>query len=679
MPEEELETPEEKDLKTETVGFLGGVDVRLNRTLKDGKGILIDKLSDDVDKWLSQILEEQDSFIEKLSKWDRQYHSKKKDKSSPYPGAANTGIPISRSGADAIHVRTIDRIFNQFKIFLIRAKKANLVNVAPLLEDALDWWRKYSRLKQKLLSPLLEAIISGTGIVYIPWRTKKRSVTRYATPEEVADKTQDTFKLPGGRSGIKALQSQYEGPDIEGIPRKDFVISAEAKTIDTAHMVGFRTYLRRPDVELKVKQGLWYKSALDKLKVPDDYDEAEKEKVENEGKELKTEFKEPFEIWNLWFRYDVDEDGEPDDITIEYHHESKAILRCIYNPFFNGFRPFVAFKGFPRKYSFDGEGVCEILEPLQEEIDTVHNQRLDRMTQINNPIVLVREDSGLTDFKRSPGKVTIVDGEIDRMIQVVPEPGIYPGTFNEEAMLVRYAQEAIGITPQVLGQPTSERPVARETMALLQEANKKFLYVSDNGLDGVAEIGWKVLEEIAQHSPTYTYYQETEGKLEQKTVEFPSEYLRDGLELELTASKEMMSTEMRREVNLTIYQLLSDAATKLFGMVQAITSGQMPTVMVEYVLKWANVTETLLERVLKDFNQPDSKSLVVDTPDPQKIMEAIKEAQQKMQQMQQQQQRQAQAEQQGEMEQTQAKIGGDIAKEIIKALAKPQKESKESK
>lgn len=626
-----LEVPEEKDLKSEVVGFLGGIDLKLDRVLESGD-VLINKLSQDIDKWLLQALDEHESFVAKLSKWDRQYHGIKPEKTYPYPGCANNAIPISRSGVDAIHVRTMDRIFNQFKVFLIKAKKEATVDVAPLLENALDWWRKYSKFKQKLLSPLLESIISGTGIVKIPWVRKNRTAVRYATADEIADKTKATFKLKGSNKyGIKVIQTQYDGPDIEGIPRKDFIISPEAKSIEDAHLVGFKTYLRRPDVELRVKQGLWYKNALDKLKVPDEFDEAEKQKVEQTGKELKSELKEPFEIWELWFRYDVDEDGEPDDIVVTYHQATNTILRAIYNPFFSGFRPFVAFKGFPRKYSFDGEGVCEILEPLQEEIDTVHNQRLDRMTQINNPITLVRDDAGLNDFKRSPGKVTPVEGDLDAMIKVVPESGIYPGTFNEEGLLVRYMQEAIGITADVLGQPTAERPVARETMARLQEANKKFLYISDNDLDAVTEIGWKVLEEIAQHSPTYTYYQEVDGQMVEKTVEFPSEYLRDGIELELSASKEMMSQEMRREVNLTIYQLLSDAATKLFGMAQAAMSGQMPQSLIKYVMSWMAISEKLLERILKDFDQADSEALVADSPTEEEIAKGIQEMQQMMQ------------------------------------------------
>lgn len=645
--EQELVEPEEKDIKSEVEGFLGGIDVRLNRVCDDGQ-ILATKLADEVNKQLIIATAEHESLIERLQKCDRQYHGIKPEKNHPWPKCSNTAIPVSRSGADAIHVRTVDRIFNQFKVFLIKAKKPELTEVAPLLENALNWWVKYSKFKQKVLSPLLESLISGTGPVKIPWVRRPRVAVRYATDDEVADKTKETFKLKGiNRYGIKPIQTEYDGPDINGIPRKDFIISPEAKTIEDAHLVGFRTYLRRPDVEERVNQGLWYKIALERLQAPDDYDEAEKEKIEAEGKEIRHEYKEPFEIWELWFRYDVDGDGEYDDIVVTYHQASKTILRCIYNPFFSGFRPFEAFRGFPRKYSFDGEGVCEILEALAETIDTVYNQTIDRLTLINNPLILGREGHVPPNLTRAPGAIKIIDGDPQTSVYTVPEPGIYPTTLPIIQSLMRVAQEAIGITPQVLGQPTAERPVARETLALLQEANKKFLYISDNDLDTIESIGWKVLDEIAQHSPTYTYYEEVEGKLVEKTVDFPSEYLRDGLELELSASKEMMSQEMRREVNLTIYQLISDAATKLFGMAQAAMSGQMPKPLVKYVMNWMAISEKLLERILRDFDQADSESLVADSPTEQEILTGIQETEQKIQQ-QMQQAIQAQAQAQGQ-------------------------------
>lgn len=607
---QDIQVPDKNALKSELQGFVGGVDINLERILSSGEK-LADKLTADIDRWLNQAIDEQAGHITNLAKWERQYHGKKDEKNYPFAGCANTAIPITRSCTDAIHVRTIDRIFNQFKIFLIRAKKAENIDIAPHLEDALDWWCKYSKFKQKLLSPLLEAIMTGTGIVHIPWIKRVRANVRYATDNEIKTKKDEIFKLPGGRYGIKQIQTVYEGPDINGIPRKDWVVWPNtAKSVDDALLAGFRTYVYKSQVPEKVNQGLWYKIALEKLKTPDDFDESEKEKAEREGKELAPDLKEPFEVWELWFKYDVDEDGEPDDIVLTYHKETKTILRAIYNPFFHGFKPFVVFKGFPKKYRFDGEGVCEILDPLAEEIDTVHNQRVDRLTEINNPIVLLSEDSGIKDFNRAPGAAKVIDGDLDRAIKIIPEPPIYPATFQEENMLVMYAKEAVGITPEVLGQLSAERPVAKETMARIQEANKKFLYLSDGAIDNCGEIGWKVLEEIAQYSPTYTYYKEEGGKLKEITIEFPSQYLRDGLELELTASKEMMSQSDRREVNIATYQLLSDAATKLFGMVQGIVSGQMPTALTQYVTKWIEVSEILLKRILRDFNQPDAENLV---------------------------------------------------------------------
>jgi len=148
---------------------------------------------------------------------------------------------------------------------------------------------------------------------------------------------------------------------------------------------------------------------------PDKEDEVKEGRAESQHKEIKKiESAKPFEIWELWTSYDVDEDGEEDDIVLTFHKESGTILSGIYNPLFIGFKPFVPLVFYPHEYSIDGEGVAEILESVQYELDSLHNQKLDRLTQINNPVVFVRSGSNLEDLEYlEPGKVYVVDDELE--------------------------------------------------------------------------------------------------------------------------------------------------------------------------------------------------------------------------------------------------------------------------
>ena len=71
--------------------------------------------------------------------------------------------------------------------------------------------------------------------------------------------------------------------------------------------------------------------------------------------------------------------------------------------------------------------------------------------------------------------------------------------------------------------------------------------------------------------------------------------------------------------------MIYHAATKLFGMAQAAMSGQMPQALIKYVMAWMQISEKLLERILKDFDQADSEQLVADSPTREEIMAGIQE------------------------------------------------------
>jgi hypothetical protein len=599
MPE--ISPQPEETTKSDEEGFAGGLPINLDREMKSGKK-LRDELESSVGKWLDQELDAQKDRIDKLSKWNKQYHGIKPAKNYPYPGCNNTSINISMYHVDTNAVRIYDAVWSQKKLFIVQGKKAPFTDMAPMLEDGLDWWqRSIVDLKAKCFSPIMQSIQTGTSMVKMDYVRRKRTAYRYATPDEEVLKPEGTFKLPNGQMGVKQVLTTYDGPDVFPISREDWVISSDAASVQDAFLCGFRTYLRKPEIEVKCKQGLYFEEIAEKLVNSDEIDDTKKERAEASFKEIRSDEKGKFEIWELWLRYDVDEDGEEDDVVITYHRASKTILRAMYNPFFIGFRPFVAFRFNPTAYSFEGKGICEILEKIQEEIDTIHNQRLDRMDQINAPMYNVRGGIGIDDWKIAPGMVRVVEDDPATAVFTLQFPDVYPSTFSEESLLNSYADKLIGIGPAAMGQQVAERPVARDTMALIQEMNKKFKFGIDNVRASLAEVGMMALEMFAQYQPKYSFYKEKEKGLEEKTIDFPLDYLRDGIAVTLAASSELLNTEVRREINLTVYQLTTDYYTKLGSMAQAILNPGLPPDFKKFLIDSAKVGEKLLGRIVEDF------------------------------------------------------------------------------
>lgn len=612
---EELKVKKADDpIRAEEQGFVAGCSVSLDRVMRSGQ-TLREELSSFVGKVLNQELDNQQALIDKLPVWNRQYQGLKEQKNSPYPGCANTAIPKTRSLTDALTVRIIDAVFGQIKVWIVKPNKPEFADLAPQLEDGLDWWQKnIVKFRKKVFSPLLQSIKTGTGIVKVDYTKKKRVVYRYANEDETGP---DVYRTKGGQKVVKSVQSAYDGPDVMPISREDFVISSEATDIQNAFLVGFRTYLRKPELELKAQTGVYDENILGNITGPDELDATKLDRADGQGKAIKSDEKGLYEVWELWLRYDVDEDGEEDDIVVCFHKNSKTLLRAIYNPLFMGFRPFVGLVFYPSEYAFDGMGVCQVLEKPQVELDMIHNMRIDRLEQINAPMYLASRAAGFDEadnpFNIAPGFVRYVDGDLDKSIRELTFHDQYPSTYQEEAILTAYMGEAVGVTPTVLGQSVTERPVARDTMALIQEANKKFKFGIDNIRYGFAEIGWMALEMFAQYQPKLSYYdskKEGDG-LEEKTIDFPMDYLRDGVNVELMASSEIMNTEIRREIDLTLYQLLSDYMTKTAGMVQAASNPMLPPTMRQYMSEAAAVGTRLMKKIVEDFGVKDD-TLVVD-------------------------------------------------------------------
>jgi hypothetical protein len=159
----------------------------------------------------------------------------------------------------------------------------------------------------------------------------------------------------------------------------------------------------------------------------------------------------------------------------------------------------------------------------------------------------------------------------------------------------------------------SERPVARDTMALLQENNKKFKFGIDNIRGGFGEIGQMVLEMTAQYQPELAYYDSgASAGNKEKTINFPLDVLRDGVSVELMASSELMNTEVRREIDLTLYQLLSDYMTKTMGMVMQAANPGLPQTIRDVLTEGSQIGTRLMKKIVDDFGVKDTDSIVLD-------------------------------------------------------------------
>src|SRR5574343_248636 len=537
----EMDMPQEPALRGEVSDWDGGKPINLKKTQKSGKSV-----EEDLTALIGDTLEQEIANHKKLEdnrkRWHKLYRAEKRG-GRPQPWMADVSIPIVRSDSDAIYVREVDALFNKRRLVLL----SPVGDVDPAKRDQISAWEKALNnyllkdldIKEKLKFPLRQSVNTGTGVVKIVYETKNRTVYRYANDEEMAYESVKKYKAPGTNSLlVKDEAVLFRGPNIYPIDRADFIISSDALTIDEAYIVGFRFHRRKKQLEAFADRGIYRKEAVDKV-LPGDYTDIQKARAGSAGQELdKTKYTEPYELWELWTRFDVDGDGEEDDIVITYHRPSRQILKAIYNPIFYGYRPFVDIRSASQtEFTYDGEGVCELLEGISEEIDTLHNLLLDRMKLINLPMIFYNSGAFIEDLKFEPGTCKKVDGIPQDVVQVVQLPDVTFSIANEINWLISQADRVVGITAGSLGISTAERPVAKETQTLNEEANKKFKQHWDNARHSVVEMVYRVLEAFAQYQPSYTYTDETGNT---QPIQMPTGHIRDFLEEKLEASTEQM-------------------------------------------------------------------------------------------------------------------------------------------
>lgn len=601
----------EPDPKSDLVEWPGGMPLNLSQ--KDTDGVTLrERLERHVKEELDRELENHGELVENIRTWQQQYMGVKKPKSRPWPNCSNLSIPITRSSVDNIEVRILDAVFNRRKPVIVKAKKPEYMEIARETETALEWlFTRVIDLRKKLSPIIKQTLKIGTGIAYMAWVDKRRTIYRWK--DESDEKGLREYKVAGADVPIvKDTQNIYSGPDVVPVPREDFVISSDAIDINGAYLVGFRRAYRKAEVDLRVKQKSWDKDAVAKITSPDVPTDNEEARAKNQGLALdKTEYSKPYELWTVWLSYDVDDDGEPDDIMVTIHRATGSIVRGIYSPTFTGQRPFVKMVCSPVEYAFDGEGLCKILYHLQEEIDAIHNQRIDRMKLANTVSALVQSGSGLDNFEFEPGKTWIVDSNVQDAFREVKLSDAYPSTYTEEANLISLADRVTGNTPAVQGMSLAERPVFKETMAMLSESNKKFKSMIDNIVACVTEIAYQTLEQFSQYDPMIRYQVEEGGKMVDKSLSLPITLIRDGLDITLAASSDVISQEVRREMNQQLYMMSSDYSTKLASVAQALSSPQVPPEFKKFLLAASKANAEFYKDVLLDSERPDAKELAL--------------------------------------------------------------------
>jgi len=197
----------------------------------------------------------------------------------------------------------------------------------------------------------------------------------------------------------------------------------------------------------------------------------------------------------------TEQDGEEKEMLIVTAN-NKHILRAVpLDEIYPCGVPFVAFQDDIMPNDFWAIGEVEPLVALQDELDTLRNQRIDNRKLITNHMWLVDKTKGINweDFVSRPGG--IIECDDVNAVKPLPVNDTTQNTVQEEAIIKQDMDRTSGVFPGMMGQ--IQKPMgatgdvnqtARGFLASLEQAGTKMQYKLDNLDDAIRELGRKMLK-----------------------------------------------------------------------------------------------------------------------------------------------------------------------------------------
>lgn len=555
-------------------------------------------------------------------RWREQYEGKTSPKNFPWKGASNVHMPITAINVDAIHANMMNRVLgfdrvwdvtpvSTGEVLGINAKTGQPITWTDLADSCTRYLSYESGatgmmdITEVLEQASLEAIKLGTAIIFQPWLTITRPDFEFI-PET-------------GEYIRKSEVTTFDGIKPQLIPLEDFMIMRGYSEVDGpfgSPLVGHRYFLRTGQLLERARNGWFKQRATDESAtstgplVADPVKDAQAQ-LEGEWGDLAHLHHEDHQLYDLWVRFDVDEDGLEESLFVTFHRQALRLLRI--QPFIYKRVPYIPMRYIRRENRFYGIGVPEMLETLQAGANTSFNQAVDNATVANTRMWGVRKGSSSAKYLDDiyPSKKVLFDDPKDILPLECGE--VYPSIFEVGVLFRDAAERRTGVSDYNLGRESNlaggKHGTATTTLALLQESSRRFDLYAKDIRKAVGEIGMQALELIQQFKPTGRIYgvMGAEGQLVEKALILPSTVdLREHLIVSTTASASNSNKEVAKQNALQGFAIMIQYFDRLFQLGSMIANPMMPPGLKKLAYGMGEASERLITRVLEGFDLKDA-------------------------------------------------------------------------
>ena len=481
---------------------------------KANNDIVKDELADWVVARFNESKNYYSQLYDKFDQWDKQYFSIADNRL--YDWQSNVFVPETYKAVKTILARIIAALFSvnpPFDVVGVEAKdKPGEIPKKQLVGFQFD----KTKIPDKFVLFVLQALIRGTSVGKVVWKRDYSYIPKVIvqeTEEDVfVDEQGKPLKKGKSRKVVKKEEKtiyqriiNYEGPDFEVIDiNGGFFVDPFASDLSgwkIHRTLRTRDYLEKnrakfDNVDLAINSDyptedgeFWKHSRLENLGLTEPTDSAK----DTDDKGTTNEQLDKYEILEFHGQYDVNDDGKLEDSIITVCNRSVVIKKRI-TPYTNGC--FVKIGFMPVLNEFYWQGVCELVENQQTELNDKTNQRLDNVNLCLQKILAYVEDAVdpriMKNFVFKPGaKLPVKD--LNAIHWEAPED-VTQSSYNETKILKDDIQETSGAVSvmQAQAQGSDVHRTASGLFMLKGEAETNIkLIVQMMESQGLAEIAEK--------------------------------------------------------------------------------------------------------------------------------------------------------------------------------------------
>jgi hypothetical protein len=509
----------------------------------------------------------------------------------PVTGFASIIVPLTAIAVEAVHARDMGQLFGLKELITVDVTQENQ-NVKQGLEQFFNHeFLNTLAFRSKVESPLLQMTKNGTGIMTVGYREVKTNVVMTADGTEI--------KVPVYRE---------KGTTIDGVDITDFLMPFYATEVDQAPWVGHRFRISEYTLKQMVAASQLAPDAYEKLNGYYIGVTLTQNKVEAEVQELTDTvpiYPSEIQLARILLDFDVDGNDEESSIEVIFHEDSQQIISLTYYDQ----RDYEKGVYIPMEYRWFGYGIAKQNNQFQEEVTAQHRQRLDNATIANMAMFKVKKTASWIkdDEPIFPGKKWFVEDMED--IQPMFIGDVKASAYNNENQVVIYSQQRTGVNELTLGMPNVGTPgTASDSLARVQESNRKFDYTYNNKKDFLNRVVWRAAQNIIKYGPTD---RQVFSVLPAGTeVEL---YLRDieRLKNKLFFNIQLAGAKNNKVLDRNTYTQLAGMQTQYWTQVLGLAQQlQDPTLIQDMTRAALRAADQINLEILRAFDVPNPEKLI---------------------------------------------------------------------